>query len=73
MDATIVEVAFHDSVEDAAIMRDPLGRDQIARSMYQGTVQYFATYGASSPDQHELADGASQLTNRKRHKRAGDD
>lgn len=45
MDATIIEVAFHDSVEDAAIMRDPKGRDQIARSMYQGTLQYFATFG----------------------------
>ncbi len=46
MDATIIEVAFHDSVEDAAIMRDPKGRDQIARSVYQGTLQYFATYGS---------------------------
>ncbi len=46
MDATIIEVAFHDDVMDAAIMRDPAGRDQIARSMYQGTLQYFATYGS---------------------------
>jgi hypothetical protein len=46
MDATIIEVAFHDSVEDAAIMRDPRGRDQIARSVYQGTVQYFSLYGS---------------------------
>jgi hypothetical protein len=46
MDATIIEVAFHDSVEDAAIMRDPKGRDQIARSTYQGTVQYFSLYGS---------------------------
>jgi len=46
MDATIIEVAFHDSVEDAAIMRDPKGRDQIARSVYQGTVQYFASFGS---------------------------
>lgn len=46
MDATIIEVAFHDSVEDAAIMRDPAGRDQIARSTLQGTVQYFSLYGA---------------------------
>ena len=45
MDATIIEVAFHDSVEDAAIMRDPTGRDQIARSVYQGTLQYFASFG----------------------------
>ncbi len=46
MDATIAEVAFHDNVSDAEIMRDPKGRDQIARSLYQGTLQYFATYGS---------------------------
>ncbi len=45
MDATIIEVAFHDSVEDAAIMRDPKGRDQIARSAYQGTLEYFDNWG----------------------------
>ena len=46
MDATIIEVAFHDSVEDAAIMRDPKGRDQLARSAYQGTIEYFAAWGS---------------------------
>ncbi len=46
MDATIIEVAFHDSVEDAAIMRSPKGRDQIARSTLQGAVQYFSLYGS---------------------------
>ncbi len=46
MDATIIEVAFHDNVSDAAIMRDPAGRDQIARSTLQGTVQYFSLYGS---------------------------
>lgn len=46
MDATIVEVAFHDSVEDAALMRNPAVRDQIARSVYQATVEYFAAYGS---------------------------
>lgn len=46
MDATIIEVAFHDDVSDAGIMRDPNGRDQIARSTYQGTVQYFSLYGS---------------------------
>ena len=45
MDATIIEVAFHDSVEDAAIMRDPKGRDQIARSVYEGTLEYFQNWG----------------------------
>ncbi|HVT30073.1 MAG TPA: N-acetylmuramoyl-L-alanine amidase [Lacipirellulaceae bacterium] len=46
MDATIVEVAYHDNLEDNALLRDPKVRDQIARSVYQGTVQYFATYGS---------------------------
>ena len=46
MDATIIEVAFHDDVSDAAIMRDPNGRDQIARSTLQGAVQYFSLYGS---------------------------
>jgi hypothetical protein len=46
MDATIIEVAFHDDVSDAAIMRDPVGRDQIARSTLQGAVQYFSLYGS---------------------------
>jgi hypothetical protein len=46
MDATIIEVAFHDDATDAAIMRDPKGRDQIARSTLQGTVQYFSLYGS---------------------------
>jgi Fibronectin type III domain len=45
MDATIIEVAFHDSVEDAALMRDPTVRDQLARSTYQATLEYFDVYG----------------------------
>ncbi len=45
MDATIIEVAFHDSVEDAALMRDPTVRDQLARSTYQATLEYFDIYG----------------------------
>jgi hypothetical protein len=45
MDATIIEVAFHDNLQDNALLRDPKVRDQIARSVYQGTVQYFASFG----------------------------
>jgi hypothetical protein len=67
MDATIIEVAFHDSVEDAAIMRDPLGRDQTARSIYQGTIEYFQNWGGLSnttsvptaPISPRVASGAS--------------
>ena len=40
-DATIVEVAFHDNVQDAQLMRDPKVRDALARGTYQGMVKYF--------------------------------
>ena len=45
MDATIIEVAFHDNVQDAALLRDPKVRDQLARSIYQGTLEYFDNWG----------------------------
>lgn len=45
MDATLAEVAFHDNAQDANIMRDPRGRDAIARAMYQALVQYFDVHG----------------------------
>jgi len=40
MDATIIEVAYHDNASDAAIMRDPKGRDAIARAAMHGVVKY---------------------------------
>jgi N-acetylmuramoyl-L-alanine amidase len=45
MDASLAEVAFHDNASDAAIMADPKGRDQIARSLYQAALQYFDSFG----------------------------
>jgi len=45
MDATIIETAFHDNIQDAAIMRDPKGRDALARATYQGTLEYFDVFG----------------------------
>jgi hypothetical protein len=45
MDATIIEVAFHDNIQDGALLRDPKARDQIARSMLQGTLEYFDIHG----------------------------
>jgi len=44
MDATILEVAFHDNATDAALMRDPRVRNWVGRAAYQATVKYFATY-----------------------------
>ena len=40
-DATIVEVAFHDSVDDARLLRDPRVRDLVGRSSYRALVRYF--------------------------------
>ncbi|BBO34415.1 hypothetical protein [Lacipirellula parvula] len=48
-DATIIEVGFHDSVMDSAFMRDPRGRDQMARSAYEATLEYFINFGNVKP------------------------
>jgi hypothetical protein len=47
MDSTIIEVAFHTNPDDAAIMRDPKGRDQIGRSVYEATLEYFINWGTN--------------------------
>ena len=39
-DATIIEVAFHDSQDDAKLLRDPKVRDRIGRCSYQAIVRY---------------------------------
>jgi N-acetylmuramoyl-L-alanine amidase len=46
MDATIIEVAYHDNLQDNALLRDPKVRDQIARN--------------SAGDEYEPADAADQ-------------
>lgn len=48
-DATIIETGFHDSTMDSAFMRDPRGRDQMARSAYEGTLEYFINFGNVKP------------------------
>ncbi|MBA3482609.1 MAG: fibronectin type III domain-containing protein, partial [Pirellulales bacterium] len=45
MDMTIIEVGFHDSVEDAQLMRDPKVREQLGRSTYEATLEYFDNFG----------------------------
>jgi hypothetical protein len=40
MDATIIEVAYHDNTSDAALMRDPKARDAIARAAMHAVVKY---------------------------------
>lgn len=39
-DATILEVAFHDSRDDAKLLRDPAVRDIVARCGYRALVRY---------------------------------
>jgi hypothetical protein len=46
-DATIIEVAFHDSATDALLLRDPLGRDKVAQSAAQATSRYFDQFGGA--------------------------
>lgn len=40
MDATIIEVAFHDNISDAKLLRDPKVRNWMARASYQAIVRY---------------------------------
>lgn len=44
MDATIIEVAFHSSPADAALMRDPRVRFVHGRGAYRAAVQYFNNF-----------------------------
>jgi hypothetical protein len=40
-DATIVEVAFHDQLQDSQLLRERFVRDAVARATYQGLLKYF--------------------------------
>jgi hypothetical protein len=40
MDATIIEVAFHDSPDDARLMRDPKARSAVGRAAMHAAVKY---------------------------------
>lgn len=46
MDATIIEVGFHDQVDDAKILRDPKGRNWIARAVYHAVIRYMNEFDA---------------------------
>lgn len=45
MVGTIIEVAFHDDAQDAALLRDAKVRNVTGRACYQAMVRYFNTYG----------------------------
>lgn len=47
MDATIIEVAFHDSADDTKILRDPKGRAAIARAALHGVIRYMNRFGGA--------------------------
>jgi len=46
-DATIIEVAFHDSRDDAILMRDPKVRNVMARASYQAIVRYMNEFDSA--------------------------
>jgi hypothetical protein len=48
MDATIVEVAFHDDDEDARLLRDPKVRNWVGRATYQAVVRYMNEFDGAS-------------------------
>lgn len=43
-DATIIEVAFHDNIQDALLLRDPQVRNWIARASYRAILKYMNQY-----------------------------
>jgi len=47
-DATILEVAFHDNVEDAALLLDPKVRDAVARSSVHGIIKFLNALSGST-------------------------
>lgn len=47
MNGTIIEVAFHDNVQDAALLKDPRVRNVTARAAYQGILRYFNQYDSA--------------------------
>jgi hypothetical protein len=48
MDTTILEVAFHSSPSDAAVMKTPAGREGLARATVQGIVDHLSAFYADS-------------------------
>ena len=47
MDATIIEVAYHDDASDALLLRDPKARNWIGRAAYQGVLRYMNEFDAA--------------------------
>jgi hypothetical protein len=49
MPSILVELAFHDNVDDAAHLKSPTFRDDASRAMYRGIVRYFAERDGIAP------------------------
>ena len=49
MDATIIEVAYHDDPTDAALMRDPRARGAVARATMHAVVKYMNQFDTADP------------------------
>ncbi|QDU70369.1 golvesin C-terminal-like domain-containing protein [Mucisphaera calidilacus] len=64
-DATILEVAFHDSQFDSELMRDPVMRQWAARASVHAMIEYFDNRNnvASTVEAPEAVTGVSAMTN----------
>ena len=49
MDATIIEVAYHDDASDAKLMRDPKARAAVGKAAMQAVIKYFHQFDTNSP------------------------
>ena len=62
MPATILEVAFHDNVTDAALMRDPKARAAIGKAALHGVIKFMNQYATSNvPAQAFLPEAPTNL------------
>ena len=49
MDATIIEVAYHDDATDAKLLRDPRTRNAVARAAMHAVVKYINQFDTNNP------------------------
>jgi hypothetical protein len=49
MDATIIEVAYHDNATDAALLRDPRVRNAVGRAAMHAVVKYMNQFDTNDP------------------------
>lgn len=65
MDATINEVAFHDDLSDAYVMRTLAGRDQLARSTVRGIRRHITSYYRASIPTNDAPDVPTSVSVRR--------